>query len=83
MCAITVLGLSNGLADQRYPHCDKGVAETALIGGCGHIYAHGSGPDNYFHAAAAYGEKTQHVTCQGRSQAAAEVNWRDSGSDPV
>ena len=45
-CArITVLGLNNGLVDQQYPHCDKGVAETTLIGGCGHIYAHGSGPD--------------------------------------
>ena len=45
-CAlVTVLGLSNGLADQRYLHCDKDVAETALIGDCGHIYAHGSGSD--------------------------------------
>ena len=42
-CArITVLGLNNGLMDQQYPHCDKDVAETALIGDCGHIYAHGS-----------------------------------------
>ena len=31
----TVLGLSNWLADQRYLHCDKDVAETALIGDCG------------------------------------------------
>ena len=37
--------LSDGLVDQQYPHCDKGVAETALIGDCGHIYAHGSGSD--------------------------------------
>ena len=45
-CAqITVLGLSNGLVDQQYPHCDKDVAETTLIGGCGHIYAHGSESD--------------------------------------
>ena len=45
-CArVTVLGLSNGLADQRYLHCDKDVAETALIGDCWHIYAHGSGSD--------------------------------------
>ena len=41
----TVLGLNNGLVDQQYPHCDKDVAETTLIGDCGHIYAHGSGPD--------------------------------------
>ena len=49
-CArIGVLGLSNGLADQWYPHCDKDVAETALIGDYEHIYAHGSGPDRYLH----------------------------------
>ena len=47
-CArITALGLSNGLVDQQYPHCDKDVAETALIGDCGHIYAHGSGSDSH------------------------------------
>ena len=46
-CArIAVLGLSNRLVDQQYPHCDKDVAETALIGDCGHIYAHGSGSDS-------------------------------------
>ena len=42
---VTVLGLSNGLVGQQYPHCDKGVAETTLIDDCWHIYAHGSWPD--------------------------------------
>ena len=46
-CAqINVLGLGNWLVDQQYPHCDKDVAETALIGDYEHIYAHGSGPDS-------------------------------------